>query len=179
MTSRDLPCPQVKAEFPPEWQTSGMLLLSTAMSSIGRTAGSLFGGFFMAHGTFLGGERLPPREPVLWREGTPCVFGGSSRTYGHLRRLSSMYVRWTRVLCSVTSSGSELYFSNSSVETMKRTHGGSSVGSQCSVSAADDSPSSPSKRSVGKSNRSELGSTGDTPAKAQQPRTDTAAADNA
>ena len=39
--------------------------------------------------------------------------------------------------------------------------------------------SSPSKRSVGKSNRSELGSTGDTPAKAQQPRTDTAAADNA
>ena len=54
MTSRAIPCPQVKAEFPPEWQTSGMLLLSTAMSSIGRTAGSLFGGFFMAHGTFLG-----------------------------------------------------------------------------------------------------------------------------
>ena len=39
--------------------------------------------------------------------------------------------------------------------------------------------SSPSKRLVGKSNRSELGSTGDTPAKAQQPRADLQAADDA
>ena len=34
-----------------------------------------------AHGTFLNGERLPPREPSLWRDGVPCVFGASSRAY--------------------------------------------------------------------------------------------------
>ena len=34
-----------------------------------------------AHGTFLSGRRLPPREPTLWAEGEPCVFGASSRTY--------------------------------------------------------------------------------------------------
>ncbi|KAL1520570.1 hypothetical protein AB1Y20_022146 [Prymnesium parvum] len=45
---------KVKADFPPEWQTTGMLLLQTAMWSCGRTFGSLFGGFFMSHGAFLG-----------------------------------------------------------------------------------------------------------------------------
>ena len=39
--------------------------------------------------------------------------------------------------------------------------------------------SSPSKRCVGKSSRSQLGSTGDTPSKAQQPRDVAAAADEA
>ena len=34
-----------------------------------------------AHGTTLAGRRLPPREPTLWHEGEPCVFGASSRTY--------------------------------------------------------------------------------------------------
>ena len=34
-----------------------------------------------AHGTFLGNQRLPPREPMLWADGVPCVFGASSRTY--------------------------------------------------------------------------------------------------
>ena len=34
-----------------------------------------------AHGTFLSGRRLPPREPALWADGTPCVFGASSRVY--------------------------------------------------------------------------------------------------
>lgn len=34
-----------------------------------------------AHGTFLNGERLSPREPRLWTDGTPCVFGASSRAY--------------------------------------------------------------------------------------------------
>ena len=48
---------QVKAEFPPEWQTTAMLLLNSAISSVGRTAGSLFGGFFIAHGSFLGYTR--------------------------------------------------------------------------------------------------------------------------
>ena len=34
-----------------------------------------------AHGTFLSGRRLPPREPTLWEEGAACVFGASSRSY--------------------------------------------------------------------------------------------------
>ena len=34
-----------------------------------------------AHGTFLGGDRLSSRDPSLWTDGTPCVFGASSRTY--------------------------------------------------------------------------------------------------
>ena len=40
--------------MPAEWQTTGQLLLNTCMWSVGRTAGSLFGGLFYHHGTFLG-----------------------------------------------------------------------------------------------------------------------------
>ena len=34
-----------------------------------------------AHGTFLGDQRLAPREPTLWPEGTACTFGASTRKY--------------------------------------------------------------------------------------------------
>ena len=34
-----------------------------------------------AQGTFLGNERLPPREPRLWADGVACVFGASALTY--------------------------------------------------------------------------------------------------
>ena len=34
-----------------------------------------------AHGTFLDGRRLPPREPAHWPEGGALVFGASSRCY--------------------------------------------------------------------------------------------------
>ena len=34
-----------------------------------------------AHGTFLNGDRLPPKEPTLWSDGATCVFGASSRSY--------------------------------------------------------------------------------------------------
>lgn len=45
---------KVKAEFPAEWQTTGMLLLNTLQWSVGRTTGALFGGFFMTHGSLYG-----------------------------------------------------------------------------------------------------------------------------
>ena len=48
---------KMKCEVPPEWQTTSQLLLSTCMWSFGRTAGSLFGGFFYASGSFLGLRR--------------------------------------------------------------------------------------------------------------------------
>eukprot|EP00908_Phaeocystis_cordata_P015872 Transcript_27072.p2 GENE.Transcript_27072~~Transcript_27072.p2 ORF type:complete len:228 (-),score=38.82 Transcript_27072:473-1156(-) len=34
-----------------------------------------------AHGTFLGGQRLPQHEPTLWADGVSCIFGASSRSY--------------------------------------------------------------------------------------------------
>ena len=34
-----------------------------------------------AHGTFLGGQRLPHHEPTVWPEGVGCVFGASTRSY--------------------------------------------------------------------------------------------------
>jgi hypothetical protein len=48
---------KMNAEMPPEWQTTGQLLLNTVMWSVGRTAGSLFGGFYLEHGTFFGLQR--------------------------------------------------------------------------------------------------------------------------
>ena len=45
---------KVKAEFPEEWNTSGQMLLSTFQNLIGRMTGSLVGGFFFLHGSFLG-----------------------------------------------------------------------------------------------------------------------------
>ena len=45
---------KMKVEWPVEWQTTGMLLLNTCMWSIGRTTGSLFGGFYYQHGSLLG-----------------------------------------------------------------------------------------------------------------------------
>lgn len=51
---------KVKADFPPEWQTTGMLLLNTFQKCIGGIIGSLFGGFFMKHGAFFGYSGKPP-----------------------------------------------------------------------------------------------------------------------
>mmetsp|Transcript_28145 Transcript_28145/g.90221 ORF Transcript_28145/g.90221 Transcript_28145/m.90221 type:complete len:175 (+) Transcript_28145:1283-1807(+) len=45
---------KVKAEVPAARQTSGMLLLNSAMWCAGRTAGSLLGGSFLQHGRAFG-----------------------------------------------------------------------------------------------------------------------------
>ena len=48
---------RVRAEVPAEWQTTGQLLLNTVMWSVGTTTGSLFGGFYLQHGSFWGQSR--------------------------------------------------------------------------------------------------------------------------
>ena len=45
---------KMKIECPDRWQTTGQLLLNTMMWSVGRTAGSLFGGYWYEHGTLFG-----------------------------------------------------------------------------------------------------------------------------
>ena len=45
---------KMKRECPDRWQTTGQLLLNTMMWSVGRTVGSLFGGFWYHHGSIFG-----------------------------------------------------------------------------------------------------------------------------
>ena len=41
-------------QVPPQWLTSGQMLMSTVQNSLGRIVGCSFGGWFIMHGTFLG-----------------------------------------------------------------------------------------------------------------------------
>ena len=46
----------MKLLAPPQWLTTGQMLMSTVQNSIGRVVGCSFGGWFMQYGRFLGEE---------------------------------------------------------------------------------------------------------------------------